>query len=1104
MKKILAILATLLVPTAALSQTGAIADFCKQGATAAQTVGLQSTNQLQGIIPSCTITVYLTGTTSIATIYADGVSTPLGNPFTANAVTGQWLFYSAVNQGYDVVLSGGIPPNTYASPLTLTGLFPSQQFSILSANISNQANGVLPLACTANSLCVQSPIDAGISNIGEVTSTENIVLPATSNLATGLRAPTANAAVTAFSVLAFGGAADATSKGSGLTASLTSGSDIITITGAGFTSTNIVTPGGLPKWVCLNNNNVTWPSVPFSGGAPYCATINLPFIDGNHAHLSRTAANTVSAVARWGTDNAPAFNACAAALYVANGPLGGTCKVPSSGTSSYLLATQPYYVLMKGVDGGVDTGDYGQPAGGSGAVIASAISGGAITGWTVSAGGSLYTPNSDLQVVITGGCPTGLPCGQAWATAHTNGSGVVVSVTNVFAGFGFTSPPTGTVTSLGGDGVTATVTLSTGTTSTPTLGVAGAGYSGSTLDYFLINATAGSSGCTVLRTLNDGVQILGQGTATLSGGIATGAFTVTTNATGCTNPPIVVFGANGSCNIGTLGSPTWTQCVNLPPLSPVKMPLQVFVSTGVSFIGEQGGSLTSILLAGDWDKSTTDSNASAMFGNQEISHSDLGGFNITDSMIGITSASYVNYAYIHDIDFLSGIGMFTEASDTQSRYNNLSFDGIVSWVNGGVWAHRIDFPTGQGGEFDADSINDLVVRVTPYGGPGSMSQKLDDWFANTFWHPEYSGASPDWPTGEVCKFPQSVNQRQTGQNMLIGFNGYTANTGCYRGISSVGFAVYTRDDRGSGNASITQFRVKQLSRPGFIGSIGGMTISGLGCEGCTPLTGSNDPYRAASKQEGFIVYTGSGSSSGQFPTILGTGFGGNSNITQTFWDIANQGTPANTIWNNNILSQTVDNPQDFANPSYVNQIDFPFGIALTYANSVGHSGPLDLYGTSATANPIFRMQNAFNGASFLTGSGAAPAVDTFDLTNGAVNIPGTTHPFTMAGAAGSSTNVLISGGAGVTPHWGAVPGITRTTFSFTPAAVTASTCAEQFFGSGIGGAGVYVNINPPSSMVASHTWIGSVRQSAGTVAVMFCGDATGGTPPSGNWVVYTY
>lgn len=125
---ILAILCSL----PAFAQTAAIQGFCNLGGAQASTSGLKSTNYQQGIIPSCTVTVYLTGTTTKATIYADGSNTPLSNPFTAAAVgsvaPGQWVFWAAVNQGYDVVMSGGIAPNTYPQPVTLTDVFPSTQF----------------------------------------------------------------------------------------------------------------------------------------------------------------------------------------------------------------------------------------------------------------------------------------------------------------------------------------------------------------------------------------------------------------------------------------------------------------------------------------------------------------------------------------------------------------------------------------------------------------------------------------------------------------------------------------------------------------------------------------------------------------------------------------------------------------------------------------------------------------------------------------------------------------------------------------------------------------------------------------------------------------
>lgn len=114
--------------------TAALQGHSFLGGTQATTSGLNSSNYLNGIIPHATITVYLTGTTTLATIYKDGNSTPLSNPFTSNDVgsvnPGGWIFWAAVNQGYDVIASGGIAPNTYANPVTLCAdCYPGMSFT---------------------------------------------------------------------------------------------------------------------------------------------------------------------------------------------------------------------------------------------------------------------------------------------------------------------------------------------------------------------------------------------------------------------------------------------------------------------------------------------------------------------------------------------------------------------------------------------------------------------------------------------------------------------------------------------------------------------------------------------------------------------------------------------------------------------------------------------------------------------------------------------------------------------------------------------------------------------------------------------------------------
>lgn len=101
--------------------TAAFNGYCTLGATVSSTSGLKSSNFLQGVIPQCKVTVYLTGTLTPATIYSNAGSGSLTNPFTAN-VNGSWLFFAAEGQGYDVVMSGGFQPNAYPYPVTLTDL----------------------------------------------------------------------------------------------------------------------------------------------------------------------------------------------------------------------------------------------------------------------------------------------------------------------------------------------------------------------------------------------------------------------------------------------------------------------------------------------------------------------------------------------------------------------------------------------------------------------------------------------------------------------------------------------------------------------------------------------------------------------------------------------------------------------------------------------------------------------------------------------------------------------------------------------------------------------------------------------------------------------
>jgi len=65
--------------------------WCQLGGQQVQTVGILSTNFFLQTFKSCTITVYNTGTLTLATIFSDNSNTPLANPFTATS-TGFWFF----------------------------------------------------------------------------------------------------------------------------------------------------------------------------------------------------------------------------------------------------------------------------------------------------------------------------------------------------------------------------------------------------------------------------------------------------------------------------------------------------------------------------------------------------------------------------------------------------------------------------------------------------------------------------------------------------------------------------------------------------------------------------------------------------------------------------------------------------------------------------------------------------------------------------------------------------------------------------------------------------------------------------------------------------
>ncbi len=87
--------------------------YCQQGGKSVVTAGVSGTPKVQGSYPQCQISVFLTGTLTLATLFSDNAATPKANPFTANT-DGSFYWYAA-NGRYDVRMSGGGLP----APVTL-------------------------------------------------------------------------------------------------------------------------------------------------------------------------------------------------------------------------------------------------------------------------------------------------------------------------------------------------------------------------------------------------------------------------------------------------------------------------------------------------------------------------------------------------------------------------------------------------------------------------------------------------------------------------------------------------------------------------------------------------------------------------------------------------------------------------------------------------------------------------------------------------------------------------------------------------------------------------------------------------------------------------
>jgi hypothetical protein len=112
------------------------------GGQTVTTGGVASSTLAMKSFVGATVTVFVAGSATLATIYADNISTPLANPFTADANTGYWRFYAATGR-YDIQFSGG----GIASPITLFDVVLADPTAL---NASNLTSGTVPAARLPN------------------------------------------------------------------------------------------------------------------------------------------------------------------------------------------------------------------------------------------------------------------------------------------------------------------------------------------------------------------------------------------------------------------------------------------------------------------------------------------------------------------------------------------------------------------------------------------------------------------------------------------------------------------------------------------------------------------------------------------------------------------------------------------------------------------------------------------------------------------------------------------------------------------------------------------------------------------------------------------
>ncbi len=361
-----------------------------------------STTLVQRSYPLATVSVYDSGTSNLSTIYSDNSSTPLANPFTANA-NGSFIFFAA-NGTYDVVLSGaGI-----ASPFTIQSILLNDTggAGITSINALTDPAELLVTGTAGTDFAIVSSVDTHTFNLPTASASNRGALAAadftTFNAKQAAISVTAPIALSGSTIslntvpIASGGTANttATTAFNALAPTTTKG-DIIAHNGTNNIRLGVGTDGYALVAASAQPtglNYVPVPTVPVTvpnGGTGLTTLTGVPYGTGTAALTPVVASSQLQYLRR--TPNVVGTTYSFGPVpYVVSSDFDFPAQTPGGTLSSGVGATVTLTPVPLGVNG-ADTGHYLYITGGTGAAEAVLITGGTATSGA-SSGTVIFTP----------------------------------------------------------------------------------------------------------------------------------------------------------------------------------------------------------------------------------------------------------------------------------------------------------------------------------------------------------------------------------------------------------------------------------------------------------------------------------------------------------------------------------------------------------------------------------------------------------------------------------------------------------------------------------------------------------------------------------------